>query len=819
MGGVRKRWRELVPQNWEALPEEIKKGTPENLLRHFEERGAIDDPAILRRMKDDVTEGKLPKEDGIDSAERDAEAYYGYWGGCLNYKFIHEGMAQDIKKSLAGQTNPDVVIMIAGRAHIQGLNQQFDRQLPEFADSQKVVIRNSKEVVIDGVGQLIEFEFDKEKREALIPEAVKLEIDARSQAKNKTYDKGLNPTTKEFTSYINGSNDWANIGKEIQYFIGLLDSENEFERVDAKGYVLTCMFKILGAIDEFDSKKTGKDGKLIRPNDPRKDIDPSVQDFLGGDLSKEAVRLKTLKYSQEIIEEYGEEKTAPALSSAASAYGVRAYMQYLGLLTEGEASPNQEPQKYYQGITDPKLSENTKKNIALAMEKFEESAALGNVRSMGSVVYWAGLSNHPKLQELNEKWTKEAATASTQNPNSQIDYAKILESRGDYKEAEKMLQSAVDFGLDKASLKLEAFHQKQQRDKIAAFGFVALGHNFREKPLGSIVYTKDEKDEVMVVVEGSRDFYDPSSPMKKDTVSGIGSITKQFTSAALLKLWDNELTKLKANSEAKTWFPEGVDSKLVGFMSELKVAYPSCAELFARIESDEHYQDITLRDLLNHTHGLGARNNDKALDLVIQSNANPLAFSAIANTTEKREGEVYGKHQYGNFGYDLAGMIIEIVARDTGTVAPEVPMDGEVFDAALHALVLDPNGLSNTHTQTDTRASWEQDPSKFAMGYEFIYTSDRVEASGKSHEECQKAFNLISNTRAAGGLKSTVENLAKFAPRFMGAEMFESEQVKQVVLDRSRGAKMPEQEGNTYHLAIQGVMMTRIGHPGGELTY
>ena len=164
MGGVRKRWRELVPQTWERLPEEIRTGTPENLLHHFEEIGAIDDPVILKMMKDDVTKGELPREDGIDDAATNAESYYRYWGGCLNYKFAHEGMAQDVKKGLEGQTAPDVMIMVVGKAHIQGLNQQFDLHLPEFADSQKVAIRNSAGVVIDGVGQLIEFEFDTEKK-------------------------------------------------------------------------------------------------------------------------------------------------------------------------------------------------------------------------------------------------------------------------------------------------------------------------------------------------------------------------------------------------------------------------------------------------------------------------------------------------------------------------------------------------------------------------------------------------------------------------------------------------------------------------------
>ena len=183
MGGVKKRWRELVPQTWEQLPEEIRKGTPENLLHHFIKLEAIDDPAILQMMKNDVTKGELPREDGVMDASTNSESYYRYWGGCLNYKFIHEGMAQDVKKGLAGYATPDVLIMIVGKAHIQGLNQQFDQQLPEFADSQKVVIRNSKEVVIDGVGQLIEFGFNQETKKAHIPELLSEIMSQKSLSK------------------------------------------------------------------------------------------------------------------------------------------------------------------------------------------------------------------------------------------------------------------------------------------------------------------------------------------------------------------------------------------------------------------------------------------------------------------------------------------------------------------------------------------------------------------------------------------------------------------------------------------------------------
>jgi hypothetical protein len=183
MGGVKKRWRELVPQTWEKLPEEIRTGTPENLLLHFEERGAIDNPAILKMMRDDVTKGELPREDGVMDANTNAKSYYDYWGGCLNYKLIHQGMAQDVKKGLAGYATPDAIIIIAGKDHILGLSEQFDLHLPQFADSQKVVIRNSKEVVIDGVGRLIEFEFDQETKKAHIPELLSEIMSQKSLSK------------------------------------------------------------------------------------------------------------------------------------------------------------------------------------------------------------------------------------------------------------------------------------------------------------------------------------------------------------------------------------------------------------------------------------------------------------------------------------------------------------------------------------------------------------------------------------------------------------------------------------------------------------
>ena len=154
MGGVKKRWRELVPQTWEELSPAIQAGTPAELLGHFKEREAIDDSAILQKMEESVAKGEYA----------DAKTYYDYWGACLNYTLIHQGMAQDVRNNLVNQPAPDVVIMVVGKAHLQGLK----KQLPEFVGLQTIVVRGDK---TDVIGE-VEFDFDEILREARVPALV-----------------------------------------------------------------------------------------------------------------------------------------------------------------------------------------------------------------------------------------------------------------------------------------------------------------------------------------------------------------------------------------------------------------------------------------------------------------------------------------------------------------------------------------------------------------------------------------------------------------------------------------------------------------------
>ncbi len=355
-----------------------------------------------------------------------------------------------------------------------------------------------------------------------------------------------------------------------------------------------------------------------------------------------------------------------------------------------------------------------------------------------------------------------------------------------------------------------------------------LADNFRV--IGKVQYEQNANGEEKITENGFADFNDKAKPMNSQTISGIGSITKQFTAATLIKLWDEDLTKNKNSDKnfGAEIFPEGIDTKLAKFMPDLENKFTQCAELFTKIKADEHYADITLRDLLNHTHGLGGRNEQKGVELVKNTGDRPLELFEIANITEKnttnpRRGlDEHGKHKYSNFGFDLAAMIIEAITQ-------------KPFDQVVRDKVLTPNGLFLTHPQSDHVELYKAN-SNLARGY-FLdsalhpscLSADRLNEAGEVilENSVELNFNTKSNTRAAGGFKSSVGDLAKFAKAYMGGEMFENAEAKNTVTNYQQGANMPKlnEKGeevagkNFYHLAIKLTPNGNVGHAGDDLDF
>ncbi len=314
--------------------------------------------------------------------------------------------------------------------------------------------------------------------------------------------------------------------------------------------------------------------------------------------------------------------------------------------------------------------------------------------------------------------------------------------------------------------------------------------------MGKVTYYRcGGKDEIPVITtQGQADFHNPDKPMTAETIGGIGSITKQFTAATLLKLWDEEITRGEAEN-----FPNGIDTTLSHFMLGLRIEFPKCEKIFDQF-GDENCAKVTLRNLLNHTHGLGARDGEKIMNHMQDVVDRPLELDEVIGFTVKPTENEYGEHNYSNLGYDLAAMIIEVITK-------------QKFDDVVKAKVLDPNGLSNTHPQKDHLKLYAKPETEISRGFVFNDYNTEVETN----------FNTRSNTRAAGGFKSTVEDLAKFAASYMGAEMFENEEVKKTIRENSKGAKLDKDKKGTrpsmkgdemYHLAMTTNRNGTIGHPG-----
>ena len=141
---------------------------------------------------------------------------------------------------------------------------------------------------------------------------------------------------------------------------------------------------------------------------------------------------------------------------------------------------------------------------------------------------------------------------------------------------------------------------------------------------------------------------DPVAPATVDMAYGVGSISKQFTAAAVMLLV--ERGKVKLDDPISTWLPEL-----------------------------EHSHDVTLRMLLNQVSGYSDNYTEDYLTPEMATPTN--ALDSVKRWTSKPLDFVPGsKWQYSNTNYMLAGLIVERAS-------------GEPFFQFLQENVLRPAGL------------------------------------------------------------------------------------------------------------------------------
>lgn len=197
-------------------------------------------------------------------------------------------------------------------------------------------------------------------------------------------------------------------------------------------------------------------------------------------------------------------------------------------------------------------------------------------------------------------------------------------------------------------------------------------------------------------------------PVTTASVFDIGSLTKQFTAAAILKLEEQGLLSVE----------DPISHHLPGVP-------PDKAQ-------------ITIHQVLTHSAGLANFLNDEEYDTSYDYTVKTReAFleEALATDLLWSPGERY---RYSNLGYGLLGVVVELVS-------------GQAYDRFLEEQLLHPAGLYQTGT---VLPNWEKDA--LAVGYE------RGRRWGTALERAMAPDGPWWNLRAAGGILSTVADLNRW---------------------------------------------------------
>ena len=192
-------------------------------------------------------------------------------------------------------------------------------------------------------------------------------------------------------------------------------------------------------------------------------------------------------------------------------------------------------------------------------------------------------------------------------------------------------------------------------------------------------------------------------PYTATTVSTIGSVTKQFTATAILKL--EELHKLKVTDPLRKFFPQ--------------------------IPNDK--KDITIHQLLTHTSGF--------IDVIGEGDFDDIPRERFFKTLfeTKLLHNPGTKYAYSNSGYSILARIIEIVSA-------------QEYETFLNNYLFKPAGMHQTGYFIP---EWDNDT--IATGY-----VRNVHNIGTMIARFQKMKKVTWTLKGNGGIHSTIEDMFKW---------------------------------------------------------
>jgi len=208
-------------------------------------------------------------------------------------------------------------------------------------------------------------------------------------------------------------------------------------------------------------------------------------------------------------------------------------------------------------------------------------------------------------------------------------------------------------------------------------------------------------------------------PVTPDTKFRIGSITKQFTASAILKLQEDGLLS--------------VDDKLTKFIPD----YP---------RGDE----VTIHHLLTHTSGIHSYTSKSGFMDTVAEEVKP-ADLIESFRNDKFDFDPGEQWLYNNSGYFLLGYIVEKVS-------------GKSLASYLKETFFDPLGMENTGIHR-----WDLDLENEAVGYSYNYDSG-------SFQEALKWD--MSRAGGAGAIYSTVGDLYLWNEAVFGGKVLSESSLK-----------------------------------------
>ena len=207
-----------------------------------------------------------------------------------------------------------------------------------------------------------------------------------------------------------------------------------------------------------------------------------------------------------------------------------------------------------------------------------------------------------------------------------------------------------------------------------------------------------------------------NTPMTKDTIFNMASMTKPITSTAIMILVDEG--KLKLDDEVAKYLPKWKDPQVISKFNEADASF----------ETRPAKRQITIRHLLTHTSGIGYGFSSPMLTKIMEKTKksemdSPLLF-------DPGESWAYGASTR------VLGLVVEAVS-------------GQKIDAYLQARILGPLGMNDTSYLVPTTK------------YSRVVAVNARNASGQFEERPMPA-TLPATVQGDGGLYGTASDYGLF---------------------------------------------------------